>query len=75
MPAQAETSVYAPGWRFVCRSYRTLTSLSAFLVICSNDNQSSFFSYGEPSKIRTVRVRGLGLGLGLWCALGCNRRV
>ena len=31
MPAEGETSVYAPGWRFVCRSYRTLTStLSAF---------------------------------------------
>ena len=40
----------------MCRSYRTLTSLSAFLVICSNDNQSSFFSCGEPSKISTVRV-------------------
>ena len=61
MPAQAETSVYAPGWRFVCRSYRTLTSVSAFHAICSDNNQSSFFSHGEPSKISTVGVhRALG---------------
>ena len=38
----------------MCRSYRTLTLLSAFLAIRSDNNQSLFLSYGEPSKISTV---------------------
>ena len=65
MPAQAEMSVYAPGSRFLtaCRSYRTLTSLSANF----SPYASIFFSYGEPSKISTVgRVQR---------ALGCNRGI
>ena len=40
----------------MCRSYRTLTFFSAFLAIRSDNNQSSFLSYGEPSKISTVGV-------------------
>ena len=38
----------------MCRSYRTLTFLAAFLAIRSDNNQSSFLSY-MVNQVRLVR--------------------